>query len=97
MTSYEFYKNGIYLFNKYMDKPAKEDFIDMMDAFFIYGDLQTGYLIYLISSLKTEINLALLAATDCELRERIRLDLTLLEEMKESDVYKELEENDFTL
>ena len=55
MTTYEFYKAGLYLFEKYLGIDYAEDFTDYIDALLFYGVVETTALYDMLCELRGKI------------------------------------------
>jgi hypothetical protein len=55
MTPYEFYKAGIYLFEKYLGTDYAEDFTGYIDALHFYGVVETTALYDMLYELRAKI------------------------------------------
>lgn len=55
MTPYEFYKTGLYLFEKYLDSDYAEDFMDYFNMVAFYGVVETTALYDMLLELRAKI------------------------------------------
>lgn len=87
MTPYEFYKAGLYLFEKYLGTDYAEDFLGYIDALHFYGGVETTALYDMVCELRAKI-----AATG-KGKEGL-FDYDLIREMMEcEEMMKIIEEN----
>lgn len=87
MTPYEFYKAGLYLFEKYLDNDYVDDFMDYFNMITFYGVVETTALYDMLCELRAKI-----AATG---KGKIgKMDYDLICEMMEcEEMMKIIEEN----
>lgn len=87
MTPYEFYKAGLYLFDKYLGSDYVEDFIDYFNMIAFYGVVETTVLYDMLLELRDKI-----AATGKG--KIVKMDYDLICEMMEcEEMMKIIEEN----
>jgi hypothetical protein len=55
MTPYEFYKTGLYLFEKYLGSDYAEDFMDYFNMISFYGVVETTALYDMLCELRGKI------------------------------------------
>lgn len=55
MTPYEFYKTGLYLFEKYLGSDYAEDFMDYFNMITLYGVVETTALYDMLCELRAKI------------------------------------------
>ena len=55
MTPYEFYKTGLYLFEKYLGSDYAEDFMDYFNMVAFYGVVETTALYDMLCKLRAKI------------------------------------------
>lgn len=87
MTTYEFYKAGLYLFKKYLGSDYAEDFMGYFDMITLYGVVETTALYDMLCKLRGKIAATGKGKTGL-------LDYDLIREMMEcEEMMKIIEEN----